>query len=54
MSLAETKLDLIAWLSKLKDSQALDQIAQIKNQYLKEDIQDINHIYQRIVLLKAT
>lgn len=37
MSTAEIKLDLIAWLSTLEDKQALDEIAQIKKQFVQEN-----------------
>lgn len=36
MSIAEIKLDLITWLSKLDDTQALNEIAQFKKQFVQE------------------
>lgn len=36
MSIAEIKLDLITWLSKLDDTQVLDEISQLKKQFLQE------------------
>lgn len=39
MSIAEIKLDLIAWLSTLEDTQALEEIAQFKKQFTEENYQ---------------
>lgn len=36
MSTAETKLDLISWLSRLEDPKTLNQVAEFKKQFLKE------------------
>ncbi|RAI94808.1 hypothetical protein [Algoriphagus yeomjeoni] len=36
MSVAEIKLDLITWLSKLEDTKAIDDIAQIKKQFIED------------------
>lgn len=36
MDIAEKKLDLISWLSRLEDPETLSQLAEIKEEFLKQ------------------